>query len=75
MRKYQMMVNRKQETGEAGLQLLYKIEGRIGRQDLEHMEEKLDTMRTTLNNESLRDEKLGRKLMGTQDEISIQMDQ
>eukprot|EP00972_Heterocapsa_arctica_P064047 9449336-Heterocapsa_arctica.AAC.1 len=51
MRKYQMLVNRKQEAGEEGLQLLYKLEGRIGRQHLTYMEEKLDTMRTTINNE------------------------
>eukprot|EP00972_Heterocapsa_arctica_P105603 15559029-Heterocapsa_arctica.AAC.1 len=51
MRKYQMLVNRKQEAGEEGIQLLYKLEGKIGRQDLADMEERLDTMRTTFNNE------------------------
>eukprot|EP00972_Heterocapsa_arctica_P045681 6741264-Heterocapsa_arctica.AAC.1 len=51
MRKYQMLVNRKQEAGEEGVQLLFKLEGKIGRQDLAYMEEKLDTMRTKLKNE------------------------
>eukprot|EP00972_Heterocapsa_arctica_P011626 1703066-Heterocapsa_arctica.AAC.1 len=51
MRKYQKLVNRKQEAGEEGLRLLYKLEGIIGRQDLEDMEDKLATMRTKLNNE------------------------
>eukprot|EP00972_Heterocapsa_arctica_P100831 14864330-Heterocapsa_arctica.AAC.1 len=51
MRKYQMLVNRKQDTGEEGVQLLYKLEGNVLLHNLEEMEEKLDTMRTTLNNE------------------------
>eukprot|EP00972_Heterocapsa_arctica_P047481 7002324-Heterocapsa_arctica.AAC.1 len=46
-----MLVTRKQEAGEEGVQLLYKLEGKIGRQDLAYMEEKLDTMRTKLKNE------------------------
>eukprot|EP00972_Heterocapsa_arctica_P008783 1288376-Heterocapsa_arctica.AAC.1 len=50
MRKYQMLVNRKQETGEEGVQLLYKLEGKLLLHNLEYMEEKLDNTRTTLNN-------------------------
>eukprot|EP00972_Heterocapsa_arctica_P038654 5696139-Heterocapsa_arctica.AAC.1 len=49
-RTNQMLVNRKQEAGEEGVQLFYKLQGRIGRQDIADMEEKPDSMRTTLNN-------------------------
>eukprot|EP00972_Heterocapsa_arctica_P042424 6252421-Heterocapsa_arctica.AAC.1 len=51
MRKYQMLVNRKHDKGEEGMQLLYKLEGSIGRQDIADMEGKLDSMTTKLNNE------------------------
>eukprot|EP00972_Heterocapsa_arctica_P044951 6633713-Heterocapsa_arctica.AAC.1 len=51
MRKYQMLVNRKQEEGEEGVQLFYTQEGRIGCQDIADMEENLDSMRAKLNSE------------------------
>eukprot|EP00972_Heterocapsa_arctica_P114887 16444921-Heterocapsa_arctica.AAC.1 len=52
MRKYQTLVNRKQETGEEGVQLIYKLEDNILLHNLENIEEKLDNnMRTTLKND------------------------
>eukprot|EP00972_Heterocapsa_arctica_P075030 11073083-Heterocapsa_arctica.AAC.1 len=51
MRKYQMLVNRNQDKGEKGIHF-YKLEGSIGHQAIAEQEEKLDIMRSKLNNES-----------------------
>eukprot|EP00972_Heterocapsa_arctica_P005299 784773-Heterocapsa_arctica.AAC.1 len=51
MRKYQMLVNKKQEKQEEGHTLHYKLEGKIDRKDLEEMEIKLDGMKAKLKND------------------------
>eukprot|EP00972_Heterocapsa_arctica_P067026 9891325-Heterocapsa_arctica.AAC.1 len=51
MRKYQMLVNEKQELQEEGQTLYYKLEGNIALEHLHEIVVKLDEMRTTLNND------------------------
>eukprot|EP00972_Heterocapsa_arctica_P048578 7161249-Heterocapsa_arctica.AAC.1 len=51
MRKYQMLVNKKQEHQEEGQTLLYKLEGNITLEHLHEIETKLAEMRTKLNND------------------------
>eukprot|EP00972_Heterocapsa_arctica_P036745 5410097-Heterocapsa_arctica.AAC.1 len=54
MRKYQMLVNKKQDQQEEGQTLHYKLEGKVYRKDLQETEVKLDEMKTTLNNDRSR---------------------
>eukprot|EP00972_Heterocapsa_arctica_P089784 13243480-Heterocapsa_arctica.AAC.1 len=51
MRKYQMLVNKKQEQQEEGEVLYYKLEGNIALEHLKEIEATLDDMITKLNNE------------------------
>eukprot|EP00972_Heterocapsa_arctica_P034124 5023308-Heterocapsa_arctica.AAC.1 len=51
MRKYQMLVNKKQEHQEEGQSLHYKLEGNIALEHLQEIEIKLDEMRTKLKND------------------------
>eukprot|EP00972_Heterocapsa_arctica_P081486 12011766-Heterocapsa_arctica.AAC.1 len=51
MRKYQMLVNKKQETQEEGQSLHYKLEGKVALERLQDIEIKLDEMRAKLNND------------------------
>eukprot|EP00972_Heterocapsa_arctica_P108883 16032520-Heterocapsa_arctica.AAC.1 len=51
MRKYQMLVNKKHNKQEEGQTLHYKLEGKVDRKDLRETEDKLDEMRTKLNND------------------------
>eukprot|EP00972_Heterocapsa_arctica_P051767 7615313-Heterocapsa_arctica.AAC.1 len=51
MRKYQMLVNKKQEQYEEGQTLHYKLEGKVALKYLKEIEDKLDEMRTRSNNE------------------------
>eukprot|EP00972_Heterocapsa_arctica_P052527 7727319-Heterocapsa_arctica.AAC.1 len=51
MRKYQMLVNKKQEHQQEGQTLHYKLEGTIALEHLHEIEIKLDEMRTNLNND------------------------
>eukprot|EP00972_Heterocapsa_arctica_P068782 10164667-Heterocapsa_arctica.AAC.1 len=50
MRKYPMLVNKKQEHQEEGQTLPYKLEGNIALEHLREIEAKLEEMRTMLNN-------------------------
>eukprot|EP00972_Heterocapsa_arctica_P073126 10800755-Heterocapsa_arctica.AAC.1 len=50
MRKYQMLVNKKQEQQEEGHILHYQFEGKIASEHLQDIEIKLDEMRTKFNN-------------------------
>eukprot|EP00972_Heterocapsa_arctica_P082331 12132734-Heterocapsa_arctica.AAC.1 len=51
MRKYKMLVNKKQEHQEEGQTLHYKLEGKIALEHLHEIETKLDEMRTKLKND------------------------
>eukprot|EP00972_Heterocapsa_arctica_P034127 5023779-Heterocapsa_arctica.AAC.1 len=51
MRKYQMLVNKKQEYKEEGKTLHYKLEGHIALEHLHDIEAKLEEMRTKLKND------------------------
>eukprot|EP00972_Heterocapsa_arctica_P002287 331250-Heterocapsa_arctica.AAC.1 len=51
MRKYQRLVNNKQEHQDEGQTLHYKLEGSIALEHLHDIEIKLDEMRTKLNND------------------------
>eukprot|EP00972_Heterocapsa_arctica_P037759 5558459-Heterocapsa_arctica.AAC.1 len=51
MRKYQMLVNNKQEHYEEGQNLHCKLEGKVALEYLKEIEEQIDDMRTKLNNE------------------------
>eukprot|EP00972_Heterocapsa_arctica_P015418 2271991-Heterocapsa_arctica.AAC.1 len=51
MRKYQMLVNKKQEQQEEGQTLYYKLEGHVTLEHLHDLDIKLDEMRTKLNND------------------------
>eukprot|EP00972_Heterocapsa_arctica_P053715 7912825-Heterocapsa_arctica.AAC.1 len=51
MRKYQMLVNKKQEQQEEGQTRFYKLEGNIALEHLHDIEIKLDEMRTKLKND------------------------
>eukprot|EP00972_Heterocapsa_arctica_P041903 6180495-Heterocapsa_arctica.AAC.1 len=48
MRKYQMLVNNKQEYYEEGQTLHYKLEGTVALEHLKAIEARLDEMRTNL---------------------------
>eukprot|EP00972_Heterocapsa_arctica_P109994 16196695-Heterocapsa_arctica.AAC.1 len=51
MRKYQMLVNKKQEQLEEGQTLYYKLEGKVALECLKEIEAKLEEMRTKLKHE------------------------
>eukprot|EP00972_Heterocapsa_arctica_P071538 10569466-Heterocapsa_arctica.AAC.1 len=51
MRKYQMLVNKRQEQQEEGKTMHYKLEGKVALEHLKDIEAKLEDMRTKLNNE------------------------
>eukprot|EP00972_Heterocapsa_arctica_P082897 12215238-Heterocapsa_arctica.AAC.1 len=51
MRKYQMLVNKKQEQEEEGHILHYKLEGNTTLEHLHEIEAKFEEMRNNLNND------------------------
>eukprot|EP00972_Heterocapsa_arctica_P006449 945086-Heterocapsa_arctica.AAC.1 len=51
MRKYQMLVNKKQEHQEEGQSLRYKLEGKVALKYLQEIEIKLEEMKTKLKND------------------------
>eukprot|EP00972_Heterocapsa_arctica_P037032 5451201-Heterocapsa_arctica.AAC.1 len=51
MRKYQMLVNKKQEHYEEGKTLHYTFEGKVALKYLNEIEDNIDDMRTNLTNE------------------------
>eukprot|EP00972_Heterocapsa_arctica_P104509 15401424-Heterocapsa_arctica.AAC.1 len=51
MRKYQMLVNEKQEQQEEGKTLHYKLEGQVALEHFHEIESKLEEMRTKLKND------------------------
>eukprot|EP00972_Heterocapsa_arctica_P019519 2881270-Heterocapsa_arctica.AAC.1 len=51
MRKYQLLVNKKQEQQEEYHILHYKLEGNIALEHLHDIEARLEEMRTKLNND------------------------
>eukprot|EP00972_Heterocapsa_arctica_P073701 10882184-Heterocapsa_arctica.AAC.1 len=51
MRKYQMLVNKKQEHNEEGQTLHYKLEGNIALEHLHEIETQLEDMITKLKND------------------------
>eukprot|EP00972_Heterocapsa_arctica_P068297 10091809-Heterocapsa_arctica.AAC.1 len=51
MKKYQMLVNKKQEQQQQGKMLHNKLEGKIALEHLKEFEVKLDEMRTKLKHE------------------------
>eukprot|EP00972_Heterocapsa_arctica_P112006 16429355-Heterocapsa_arctica.AAC.2 len=76
MRKYQTLVNKKREQKEEGQIFYYKLEGNIALEHLHNIEAKLEEMRTKLKNDrTQRWRSCVGKLMGTQKEKHLQMDQ
>eukprot|EP00972_Heterocapsa_arctica_P047299 6978487-Heterocapsa_arctica.AAC.1 len=74
MSKYQMLVNKQQEQLEEGKTLHYKLEGTVALKYLNEIEDKLDEMKTKLNNERTQRWRNWVEFMGAQKEIHLQVD-
>eukprot|EP00972_Heterocapsa_arctica_P109232 16083637-Heterocapsa_arctica.AAC.2 len=51
MRKYQMLVNKRQQKSEEGTSLHNRLEGKVALSYFKEIEEQMDNMRTKLKNE------------------------
>eukprot|EP00972_Heterocapsa_arctica_P014125 2081554-Heterocapsa_arctica.AAC.1 len=64
MRKYQMLVNNKQENQEEGNTLRYKLEGKIALEHMKEIEAKLDEMRSNSRTKERKDGEVGLRIHG-----------